>query len=394
MTDEFCPRCGTRQEPGASRCPACGLVLDALPDVRAAADGPREAHPTEPDGQTAATVALTDAGRDRVPVSPTAAVPASQPPSAADSTRIGGSRGQIIAYREGLAVATKNGGRLFPWELVADVEWVVGPLRVPYVVVVLADGSPLPNGLALASSDRSVAMPWGAAGRQDFERLRAAIPAARAGAAAPAPSEFVAGLPSGTAAGAGQVASPATPPAFCTSCGAPRSGAGNFCASCGHPFDPALPAAPPAATGSQADARPSMASLVQPPTSVEPVLPRIRTSIPGFVRDQLQPSEQVLGAFSASLFDHRRRHELRHDKFVLTTERIISYHTGMVHKEFGEMPYRTLTAVRYNGGVIHGEVVVEAASAGMTISRIGTDDAKFCERVIAARMAGRVLGPV
>ena len=102
----------------------------------------------------------------------------------------------------------------------------------------------------------------------------------------------------------------------------------------------------------------------------------------------------MLGAFSASLLDHRRHHELRHDKFVLTTERIISYHTGVVHKEFGEMPYRTLTAVRYNGGVVHGTVVVEAASAGMTINRIGNDDAKFCEHVISARMAGRVLASV
>ena len=391
MPDEFCPSCGTKQEPGARECPACGLDLDALPDLGTAAERPLEAPATKLDGETPVAVVRADAGR-----APSAAAPPSPPPVAPSSARIGGTRGQIVAYREGLAVATKKGGRLFPWEIVADVEWVVGPLRVPYVVVALTDGSPLPRGLDLASSDRSVAMPWGAAGRQAFEGLRAALPAARAGGAPPAPPAFLSGPPSGASVGAGPGASSGTPTpsAFCTACGAPRNGAGRFCASCGHPFGPAAPTAASPATAPQAHARPTIANLVQAPASVEPVLPRIRTGVPDFVRSQLGPGEQVLGAFSASLLDHRRHHELRHDKFVLTTERIISYHTGVVHKEFGEMPYRTLTAVRYNGGVVHGTVVVEAASAGMTINRIGNDDAKFCEHVISARMAGRVLASV
>ena len=379
MPDEFCPQCGTPRPLGARACGTCGLDFEALGAdetlVQSLADTP-----TQATGAVSVDTTRTSGGL---------------------GIEVKGTTGKIVAYREGLAVASKKGGRLIPWGSVADIVWVVGPLRVPYAVVALADGSPLPKTWDLANSDRAIGMPWGSSGRQSFDDFRARALAARASGATTLPDANAGAVAAGQpkAADPVSVASASaptlsTPLAFCTACGAPRSGAGRFCASCGHPIDPASPVATPTATGSQADARPAMASLVQPPTSVEPVLPRIRTSVPGFVRDQLGTGEQLLGAFSASLLDHRRHHELRHDKFVLTTERIISYHTGMVHKEFGEMPYRTLTAVRYNGGVVHGTVVVEAASAGMTISRIGTDDAKFCERVISARMAGRVLAPM
>jgi hypothetical protein len=109
------------------------------------------------------------------------------------------------------------------------------------------------------------------------------------------------------------------------------------------------------------------------------------------VREQLHPSEQVLAAFPASLADHRRTGEFRHDKFVLTNERIVYYHTGVIHKGMGQMPYRGITESHFNKGFRHGSVVVEGANAGLTISGISNDDAAFAERVISAFVGGRPL---
>lgn len=165
---------------------------------------------------------------------------------------------------------------------------------------------------------------------------------------------------------------------FCPNCGAPR-GEGAFCANCGANL------ADPSATG--ATSKPAS----QPS---EGVVPRLRTSVPDFIRNQLHPDEQLLASYSASLFDHRRKGEWRHDKFALTNERIIYFHTGVIHKGMGEMPYRGITGVSFNKGFRHGKVIVEAANAGLTIDGIGNDDAAFAEKIIAASVAGRRLRAV
>lgn len=162
-------------------------------------------------------------------------------------------------------------------------------------------------------------------------------------------------------------------PTFCSNCGAALADGSKFCNSCGKPTSGAGPAA--------------FAS------AVEQVPPRIRTSIPDFVQQQMHPSEQVLAAFPASLFDHRRKEELRHDKFVLTTERIIYYHTSLMHKGMGEMPYRGITASQYSKGVRHGTVVIDAANASLTIRGISNDDAAFAAQIVSAIVGGRVLAP-
>ncbi|MBF6604471.1 MAG: zinc-ribbon domain-containing protein [Chloroflexi bacterium] len=159
-------------------------------------------------------------------------------------------------------------------------------------------------------------------------------------------------------------------PAFCSSCGAALADGSRFCASCGTASD----------GSAQVDDAATVPDYVQP---------RVRTSIPDFVRQQLHPSEQVLAAFPASLFDHRRKGEFRHDKFVLTTERIVYYHTGVIHKGMGQMPYRGITGASFNKGFRHGTVVVEAANAALTIGGISNDDAAFAERVISAFVGGR-----
>jgi Bacterial PH domain len=127
------------------------------------------------------------------------------------------------------------------------------------------------------------------------------------------------------------------------------------------------------------------------PSNVEFVKPRIKTNVPDFVKKVLHPSEVVLAAFSASLFDHHRRDgEFRHDKFVLTSERIIYFHTGLIHKGLGEMPYKTITGISYDKGFRHGKVIVEAANAGLTMDGIGNDDAEFAEQIIAGSVGGHV----
>jgi zinc-ribbon domain/Bacterial PH domain len=164
-------------------------------------------------------------------------------------------------------------------------------------------------------------------------------------------------------------------PAFCSNCGSPLADGARFCASCGTSVG---------ASG-QAD-QPAAASVG---STAEYIEPRLRTSIPDFVRQQLHPSEQILAAFSASLFDHRRKGEFRHDKFLLTTERIVYYHTGVIHKGMGQMPYRGITGAAFNRGFRHGTVVIEAANAALTIGGVSNDDAAFAERVISAFVGGR-----
>jgi zinc-ribbon domain len=149
-------------------------------------------------------------------------------------------------------------------------------------------------------------------------------------------------------------------PAFCSNCGGALADGARFCASCGTP------------TNGSGQVDPAAQAPV--PEIVEP---RLRTSIPDFVREQLHPSEQVLAAFPASLADHRRTGEFRHDKFV--------------HKGMGQMPYRGITESHFNKGFRHGTVVVEGANAGLTISGISNDDAAFAERVISAFVGGRPL---
>ena len=159
---------------------------------------------------------------------------------------------------------------------------------------------------------------------------------------------------------------------YCTNCGAENPAGARFCNGCG--------AAMGAATGSP---RPEA-------VQGELVTPRIKASVPDFVRKALHPGEQLLAAFNASLFDHHRQTKLpRHDKFVLTTDRIICYHTKLIHSGMGEMPYRTITEVSYTRGFIHGKVVVNAANAGITFDGISNDDAAFAEKIIAGRVAGR-----
>jgi hypothetical protein len=161
-------------------------------------------------------------------------------------------------------------------------------------------------------------------------------------------------------------------PTFCSNCGSSLADGAKFCNSCGTPTDGSAQVTPAAA-------------------AQDYVQPRLRTSIPDFVRQQLHPSEQVLAAFPASLFDHRRKGEFRHDKFVLTTERIIYFHTSVLHKGMGEMPYRMVTESKYNKGLRHGTVIVEAANAGLTIGGISNDDAAFAEQIISALASGRTL---
>jgi hypothetical protein len=159
----------------------------------------------------------------------------------------------------------------------------------------------------------------------------------------------------------------------CPQCGAQNADDAHFCSSCGRPL-----------TGN--------AGAVANSTGAadESVKPRIRTRIPRFVKDALAPNEPILAAFHASLFDHHKQGvSLAHDKFVLTSERIIFYHTGLFHRGMGEMPYRMITGVNYEQGVFHGKVIVEAANAGLTLDGIGNADAAFAEKVIAGGMSGR-----
>jgi hypothetical protein len=160
---------------------------------------------------------------------------------------------------------------------------------------------------------------------------------------------------------------------YCPQCGAQLVPGAQFCTQCG------------AQLGGQ------LASGVGPltlPPDVVPVQPRLRTSIPSFIRERLWPGEQVLGAFSASVFDHHRRHDFRHDKFLLTDRRIIAYRTALIHKSMNELPYSAITGVYFTKGFIHGKVIVDAANFGMTLDRIGNDDAAFAESIISGAQAG------
>jgi hypothetical protein len=161
---------------------------------------------------------------------------------------------------------------------------------------------------------------------------------------------------------------------FCENCGTQHDPGAKFCPKCGVALGQS--AAQPQAPGSD---------------YVEPITPRIRTRIPDFVAKALHSSEQVFGSFSASLLDHRRTggEPFLHDKFALTNERIIYYHTSLIHKGMGEMPYKMITGVSYNKGWLHGKVIVEAADAGLTMDGIGNDDAAFAERIISGFVAGR-----
>lgn len=161
---------------------------------------------------------------------------------------------------------------------------------------------------------------------------------------------------------------------FCAGCGAEHAADARFCAGCGKPLTADVLAT--AAYSSQREPLP------------ERVVSRLRTRLPDFVKDALHPSEVILASYSASLFDHRHAGQLRHDKFVLTDQRIIYFHTGLVHKGMGEMPYRTITGVQYSKGWIHGKVVIEAANASLTLDGIANDDAAFAERIIASALRG------
>lgn len=125
--------------------------------------------------------------------------------------------------------------------------------------------------------------------------------------------------------------------------------------------------------------------------SLETIRTRIKTKIPAFVSDSLHGSEVILGAFSASLMDHHhRKDEFRHDKFVLTNERIICYHTALIHKGMSQIPYSAVTNVNSNRGLRHGKVVIDTSSGvGLTLDGINNDDAAFAERIIAGSVAGR-----
>ena len=153
----------------------------------------------------------------------------------------------------------------------------------------------------------------------------------------------------------------------CPYCGAPAplNGA-RFCAMCGAPLGGTVEGA-----------------------EAERIIARMRTSVPRFVQDLLYGDEAILGAFSASIFDHHHREDLKHDKFVLTTDRIIYYRTSFFHKGFKEIPYSAITGVGFNKGLIHGKVVVQAPGMSLELSGIGNDDAAFAEAVIAGRRAGR-----
>jgi hypothetical protein len=164
--------------------------------------------------------------------------------------------------------------------------------------------------------------------------------------------------------------------AACPQCGAENADAARFCSNCGSSLTTAASSASPG-NG----------------TTGESLKPRIRTRVPRFVKEALSPSEQILAAFHASLFDHHKQGiSLAHDKFVLTTERLIFYHTGLFHRGMGEMPYRMITGVNYEQGILHGKVIVEAANAGLTLDGIGNADAAFAEKIIAGGIAGRRFG--
>jgi Bacterial PH domain len=140
---------------------------------------------------------------------------------------------------------------------------------------------------------------------------------------------------------------------------------------------------------------PAFVPQVTPTGEVHEIVPRIRTNLPDFVQRAILPGEPVLGAFNASMLDHRRGHQLRHDKFVLTDTRIIFYRTSLFHKELSEMPYRSISGVNYNKGFRHGKVTVEgyewATPSGVVFSGVSNDDAEFIQLVIAAVLRGSKL---
>lgn len=163
--------------------------------------------------------------------------------------------------------------------------------------------------------------------------------------------------------------------AFCSNCGGRYEEGANYCPTCGRPLRSGVA---------------GVASAGTVASRAEVVTPRVRTRIPGYVKAALGPDESVLGAFNASLFDHRKQGlSLAHDKFVLTPQRLVMYHTGLVHKGMGEIPYRQITEVSSERGLFHGRVIVEAANAGLTLDGIGNDDATFAEKIIAGGIAGR-----
>ncbi len=165
---------------------------------------------------------------------------------------------------------------------------------------------------------------------------------------------------------------------FCPDCGGQYDASANYCPTCGRPL--------------KAEAPPRNAARAE--SVAEIVTPRVRARIPGFVKDALGSGEPVLAAFNASLFDHRKQGlSLAHDRFVLTPQRIILYHTGLIHKGMGEIPYRMITGVSCDRGLFHGRVVVEAANAGLTMDGIGNDDASFAEKIIAGGIVGRPFEP-
>jgi len=170
---------------------------------------------------------------------------------------------------------------------------------------------------------------------------------------------------------------------YCGKCGAPNPPTSRFCAHCG-----AALTAPPASSPVARPVAPVTAPVTAPQQALtERLKPRIRTRIPSFVLSQLRPGEQVLAALSASLIDHHGT-GLMHDKFLLTTDRLIYYRSAFIHKGMGEMPYRSITGVRYNRGLVHGKVVVEAANFGLTLSGISNDDAALAEKIIAGIISG------
>lgn len=117
----------------------------------------------------------------------------------------------------------------------------------------------------------------------------------------------------------------------------------------------------------------------------------MRTKIPDFVAESLRESEQILGTFRASLIDHQHReNQFRHDKFVVTDQRIICYYTAVIHKGMSQIPYSVITNIDSNRGFRHGKVIINTSSGvGLTIDGIDNEDAAFIERIIAGRLAGR-----
>jgi hypothetical protein len=161
---------------------------------------------------------------------------------------------------------------------------------------------------------------------------------------------------------------------FCPQCGTPR-GDGRFCSNCAYAFDGTQPGSPVAVAPA------AVAGTV--------VVPRLRVQLPDFVQKQLHPSEAVLGAFSASLFDHRHKKKWSHDKFALTSDRVLFFQNSWIHKEMDQMPYRSITGVQFGKGLRHGKVVIEAASVALTMDGISNDDAAFAEQIISGSIVGR-----